>query len=398
MDVRGIDGDDGRMNRRITRAIAAALLLGTGVHGLIWLIRLLIAQGLERAEKILSAVTLPATIVIGSAGLWLAWRTFQLEASGGAAPVPGGGASTPKSTAPQYWAAVAVILSIVLNIILVRLYLPNRLPDLAYEVRVGVSGLHPGWSKRNEGESIGSATGFDMELVTFLKRRFDGHKWIVTQVSPAEREKKIVTGEIQLVIANYSMEGTAVAYGALGLPRRAIIDFAGPYFLDTSGIMRHPLKLRAGTKVPTEKLCVARGTTAEDYIKQTGSSNQRKTQLKEQQDCFDRLIDPADSTVVATVTDNMILKARARSMGIQASVLPQPDRDGLVRYEKYGIGIPNRHPKLCDALNIAVGEFIASKGDEPNWDSAWERHLAELEERPESHRPSMPPAHCDEAA
>lgn len=383
---------DGAVKIKVTGALSAVLLIGTGLHGLIWLTRLLTAQGLDRAEKILSAVSIPLTIAVGCAGLWLTWLALQ---RGGAAAgqVPARSAGVPRA-----WAAIAVVLCVVLNLVLIRVYLPERLPELGYEIRVGVSGLHPGWSKMNEGQPIVSATGFDMELVDYLRERFPGNKWIVVQVTPAEREKKIVTGEVDLVVANYSTEGSSVAYRSLGVQRRDIVDFTGPYFLDTSGIMRNPVKLKADEPMQMSKLCVSKGTTAEDYIKSTGSSDSAEYQLREQQECFNRMIDPNDSTVTTTVTDKMILKARAASMGTQAAVLPQPDRDGLVRNEKYGIGMPNRHPKLCDALNTAIGDFLEAGADKPGWAAAWGRYLANLGESPDPHRPSTPPAHCADDA
>jgi hypothetical protein len=56
--------------KRAIRWLSAALLLATGVNGLIWLVGLLAAQGLDRAEKILSMVAVPTTIAIGGVGLF----------------------------------------------------------------------------------------------------------------------------------------------------------------------------------------------------------------------------------------------------------------------------------------------------------------------------------------
>ncbi len=298
----GVADHDVRMQRAI-KWLVVVMLAATGVNGLVWLVGLLATQGLDRAEKILSVVAVPTTIAIGGIGLWLAWPGRR---SGPARPgeaQPGGGPDGGANGAPRYWTAFALTVSFALNAVLFYVYLPSRLPELGYEIRVGVSGLHPGWSKSNDGESIESSTGFDMELVDFLKSRFDGNKWTVVKVDPVEREKSIVTGAVDLVVSNYSMEGTAVAYGALGLQRREMVDFSGPYFLDTSGIMRNPAKISAETKVPTEKLCVAKGTTAEDYIKETDASRKKGAQYRQQQECFERLLNPADATVVATVTD-----------------------------------------------------------------------------------------------
>jgi glutamate transport system substrate-binding protein len=383
------------VKNKIALVLAAALLIGTGLHGLIWLTLLLVAQGLDRAEKILSAVSIPATIAIGCAGLWLTWLSLW---RGNGATVSSSNRLFGLSGAPRVWAAIMVALSVGANLALVRVYLPNRLPDLGYVVRIGVSGLHPRWSKANIGQEIGSATGFDMELVNYLRQRFTGNKWIVVQVTPAEREEKIVTGEVDLVIANYSIEGTSVAYGEMGVQRRAVIKFAGPYFLDTSGIMRNPSKVNGGESVPPEKLCISKGTTAEDYIQSSNPDDRRKMQSREQEECFNRMIDPEDDAVYATVTDNMILKARAASMGTAVPVLPQPDRDGLVRTEKYGIGLPNRHSKLCDELNAAIGDFIEEGDGGSEWNAAWKRHLADLGEEPDPHRPQRPPSRCNDAA
>jgi glutamate transport system substrate-binding protein len=380
--------------KRVLRWIPAALLLATGVNGLIWLVGLLAAQGLDRAEKILSVVAVPATIAIGGVGLWLARPVPRPPA--GADPADAGRAGRTRA-ASRYGVAAGLVVSLALNAVLLYVYLPSRLPELGPEIRVGVSGLHPGWSKSNNGESIESATGFDMDLVAFLKKRFTGNTWRVVQVDPVDREKSIVTGEVDLVVANYSMEGSAAAYPGLGLQRRDMIDFAGPYFVDTSGIMVNRKKNPAGTKVPTAKLCVAKGTTAGDYIAATDSAGKSRAQYREQQECFNRFMNPKDLTIVATVTDSMILKARAWSTPGRPPVLQQPDRDGTVRTEKYGIGLPNRRPKLCAALNEAIAAFLTSDG-ELGWNQAWDRHLSQLGEEPKPHRPATPEPRCPATA
>jgi ABC-type amino acid transport substrate-binding protein len=94
----------------------------------------------------------------------------------------------------------------------------------------------PGDPLRHRG--TGSRPGWSLK---FLRKRFPGNKWSMVVVDPVDREKSIVTGKVDLVVANYSIEGSAVAYDHPDkLRRREMIDFAGPYFVDRSGIMIHP--------------------------------------------------------------------------------------------------------------------------------------------------------------
>lgn len=378
------------MSRWVTRIVGAVLLVGTGVHGVAWLVRSLVAQGLDRSEKVVSIVAAPLSIVIGGIGLWLGWRTIR---QGGAAAGPGrtqrASRHSGRNDLPRRaWAAFAVLLGLGVNVALFRVNLPDRLPELPNEVRVGVSGIHPRWSKANSGQAVGSALGFDIDLVNFLRRRFSGHTWRIVQVTPADREAFLVTGKADLIIANYSMEGSSQAYPGRGLQRGDVIDFAGPYFYDRSGIMRHPLKISQSERIPSEKVCVGAGTTAVHYIQNNPNFDADKVKIMDQVECFTAFADPAKTEIVATVTDQMILRAKARDLAPDVTVLPQPDAAGSTWNEKYGIGLPNGRLKLCAALNEAVDDFLHSTDPDHGWNAAWRRWLNDLGEQPDSHRPS----------
>jgi hypothetical protein len=94
----------------------------------------------------------------------------------------------------------------------------------------------------------------------------------------------------------------------------------------------------------------------------------------------------------------MILKARARSMPDQPTVRLQSGKSGTAGEEKYGIGMPNRRPKLCAALNAAIGDFLTATDEELNWDKAWNRHLSGVDENPDRHRPLTPEPQCPKNA
>ncbi len=237
-------------------------------------------------------------------------------------------------------------------------------PALLYlsgTVKIGVNGGLPGWSYPRD-----EPAGFDVALARFLAEEY-GFTLELVPLRPEQRERELRAGRVDLVIANYSIEGSS--WGDPDKTRLEVIDFAGPYFLDNSGVMYSRDKLaRYGREIPVDKVCVSNGTTAQDYLKGGGV-------FADQDECFRRFTDVDDAAVVGVVTDQSLLTTYAREFGAEAApaVWKNEPSQYPIHDEEYGIAMPDDSPALCRELTRAVDEFLADR--DHGWDRAFAEHL-----------------------
>lgn len=258
--------------------------------------------------------------------------------------------------------AVALVVASTTVVAAKSVFPTEAMKYLSGEVRIGVNGSLPGWSYPGDG-----STGFDVALAQFLAEKYDFDLKIVP-LNPSERERKLVDGEVKMVISNYSMDGGSTT--KKGSERTAAIDFAGPYFKDQSGIMYSQDKLsRAGSYdgIPASLVCTVEGTTATDYTRGTTHT------MESQQKCFDALRDESDLRTVGVVTDETILKAYGHVNDFPASPAMWRGENQVIKQERYGIGLPDNRPDLCRELSSAIADFLT---DPKGWDKAFGDHLA----------------------
>jgi glutamate transport system substrate-binding protein len=228
---------------------------------------------------------------------------------------------------------------------------------LSGTVKIGIHGGLPGWSyPRDEPE------GFDVVLARFLAEKY-GFTLELVPLQPEQRESELRGGRVDLVIANYSIDGSS--WGDRDKRRLEVIDFAGPYFLDHSGVMYSPDKLAGQPGIPVGNVCVSNGTTAQDYLDGQGIT-------ADQAECFRRFADRTDLAVMGVVTDLSLLTTYTREFGAMAQ--PAVWRNDPSHYpvhdERYGIAMADDSPALCRELTSAVDDFLSH-----GWDRAFADHL-----------------------
>lgn len=265
-------------------------------------------------------------------------------------------------------------------------YVLSPVLALSGTVTIGVNGRLPGWSfgSNNLVPLIPeNAVGFDVELAKFLERKFGFHLEL-RRLAPDKRETALLDGDVDLVIANYSYDG----YALDGSRRRTeVLDFAGPYYHDVSGIMYskdklEKLKLQT---IPREGVCVSRGTTAQkDYPDAI---------VIEQENCFQRFANSTDYGVVAVSTDLSLLTAYTQlnpdrdddEVGVMPESWKFDPFDNSTRHEYYGIAMRNNSPLLCKQLADAIQEFL--NDHENGWDRAFQDSLGLTRLKPGDHKP-----------
>jgi glutamate transport system substrate-binding protein len=261
------------------------------------------------------------------------------------------------------------------------LYFDTPAKYLGSDLVIGVNGTLPGWS--HESPQI-PLRGFDVELAEFIADELGFEKVDYRRLKPEQRVTALQNNDVDLVIANFSID--AKAWPDTTKMRRDLIDFAGPYYKDNSGIMYSEPKLARvvsfGGDIPVERVCASTGTTAIDYLKHKGIQ-------REQHECFDKFADPADLEVVGVVTDQSILTAYALDQNTVAPARWADDpRFPIKENELYGVGMRKGTPGLCRRLNAAIADFR-----EKRWNDAFSAHLSKIEDR-DSHKPPVDPALC----
>jgi ABC-type amino acid transport substrate-binding protein len=246
---------------------------------------------------------------------------------------------------------------------------------LSGEVVIGIDGHHPGWSMVDDGAGDVPPTGFDVDLAEFLGDEF-GFRPVFEELLPVERETALQDCDVDLVISNYSITR----------PRSNEVDFAGPYFIDESGLLCNDAKIDCNAVVPRDRVCVVEGTIAWENIDEAEEADSIGR-------CLERFADD-DDVVAAYSTDRTILTAYDHyDQTIDASVGTarwQQLPDQAISNERYGIGMPDDSPALCSALVEAVKEFIDS-----GWEAAFTDNLAASQE-PTGHKPTTTDVHCDD--
>jgi glutamate transport system substrate-binding protein len=255
---------------------------------------------------------------------------------------------------------------------------------LSGTIKIGINGALPGWSYPRDDDE---ADGFDVALAKFLQRKYEFTLDLVP-LRPDQRKTELSAGRVDLVIANYSIDGSS--WPDTDNKRLDVMDFAGPYFLDHSGVMYSEEKRSKvtsdETSIPVGNLCVSNGTTAaQDYLKGAGKS-------ADQSECFRRFADSTDYDIVGVVTDQVILTTYTRKfytgeLQDAATASPLIWQNDLSNYpihdERYGIAMPDNSPALCRELTSAINEFLEN---EAGWEQAFTDHLDGVGDRDE-HKP-----------
>jgi glutamate transport system substrate-binding protein len=270
-------------------------------------------------------------------------------------------------------------------------------PFTSTTVKIGINGGLPGWSKD---DGHGEQSGFDIELATFLGQEFN---FTVDSVPllVEDREKALLEHRVDLVISNYSMDGPSTTQP--GLNRKDVLSFAGPYFVDRSGVMYQRGKIEEDVNFEESKMCVVRGTKAEKDWPEAGKVENTIA------GCMSPFLKSEVKDVAYISTDESILRAYALTVG-QRVISADWIKGGSIEEEVYGVGMRRDDEDACMAITKKIEEFVNSA----RWDAAYkelgedfdenERSASELSKiEPMEHRPtasqteSCPPASASES-
>jgi glutamate transport system substrate-binding protein len=205
---------------------------------------------------------------------------------------------------------------------------------------IGVNADQPGVGER-EGDRY---AGFDIDVAREIARRLGvtGSGVTFERVYSATRERMLQSGEVDLVVASYSVT-----------PERKVkVSFAGPYYVAHQDILVRASdvgKIRSIHDLKGRRLCKVRGSVSFPRVHDEQGIAALPVEEDGYSDCLDDLV---AGELDAVSTDDLILAGlagKAAGSGHKLRIVNAPFTD-----EPYGVGIRKGDVDGCEAVNKAI--------------------------------------------
>ena len=209
----------------------------------------------------------------------------------------------------------------------------------------------------------GNPQGFDVEMGKLIAAKLgiseDNITW--TETVSANREPFIESGEVDVVIATYTINDA----------RKEVISFAGPYYeagQDLLVLAGNPEGIEGPEDLTGKAVCTVSGSTSEKNIAEY-TTNVIAT--GGYADCLEPL---RTGAVVAVTTDNVILAGLADQNSPEFEVVGNPFTE-----EPYGIGLAKDDTDFRNFINDVLEESY----EDGTWAEAWENTAGVVLDTPE---------------
>lgn len=220
--------------------------------------------------------------------------------------------------------------------------------------KVGIKFDQPGLGLKEGSEY----KGFDVDVAKYVAKEL-GHKEgdiTFVQAPSAQRETLIKTGQVDMVVATYSITDK----------RKAEVSFAGPYFIAGQDLLvrADETAITGPETLAGKKLCSVKGSTSAQKVKDKYPGVQLQ-EFGTYSECVAALVSKG---VDALTTDNTIL----------AGYAAQPQYKDKLKVvgktfseERYGIGIKKGDKATCEKINAALKKMV----DDGSWQKAVDANL-----------------------
>ncbi len=187
---------------------------------------------------------------------------------------------------------------------------------------VGVKFDQPGLGLRN---ADGTMSGFDVEVAKYVAGELGvqeaGIEW--KETPSAERENALKAGQVDMIVATYSITDT----------RKKVVAFAGPYFLAHQDLLvkSDNNSICGPNDLNGKLLCSVKGSTSAQKIKDSYATGVQLKEYGGYSDCVQAL---KSGAVDAVTTDDVILAGYAAQSPSEMKVVGNGFSD-----ENYGVGL-----------------------------------------------------------
>ena len=216
-------------------------------------------------------------------------------------------------------------------------------------------------------------TGFDVDVAKYVAGEMGvdeaNIEWV--QAPSAQRETLIETGQVDFIVATYSITDS----------RKEKVDFAGPYFIAGQDLLvrADDSSITGPDALGGKKLCSVTGSTSAQNVK----DDYPDVQLQEFATYSECLPALATGGIDALTTDDTIL----------AGFAAQPEYQGKFKVvgnpfstENYGIGLKKGDTQMCQQITDAITKMI----DDGSWQQFIDANLGPADYKPGADNPPTP--------
>jgi glutamate transport system substrate-binding protein len=239
------------------------------------------------------------------------------------------------------------------------------------KVKVGIKFDQPGMGLKKGSEY----TGMDVDVAKYIAKELGAGEGDITwvQAPSAQRETLIQTGQVDMIVATYSITDK----------RKEKVSFAGPYFIAGQDLLirADDASITGPDSLDGKKLCSVKGSTSAQKVKDKYPGVQLQ-EFGTYSECL-----PALSTggVDALTTDDTILAGYAAQPEFKGKfkVVGQPFSE-----ENYGVGIKKGDTAKCTKINDAIKKMVS----DGSWQKAIDDNLGPAGYKPGEGNPPTPAA------
>ncbi|MGY1704972.1 glutamate ABC transporter substrate-binding protein [Geodermatophilus sp. SYSU D00697] len=236
-------------------------------------------------------------------------------------------------------------------------------------ITVGTKFDQPGFGLLNP--QTQDPEGFDVEIAKIIAGELgiaeDGITW--TETVSANREPFIQNGQVDIVVATYTINDT----------RKQVVDFAGPYYVAGQDIMvaaGNPEGIQGPDDLAGKTVCSVEGSTPAQNIRDN-YPEANLTTYDVYSKCADDL---ANGNVQAVTTDNVILTGLVAGNPEGFELVGNPFTE-----EPYGIGLALGDTEFRNWINDVLEESY----EDGRWAEAWDRTAGSITGEPAPEPPAV---------
>jgi glutamate transport system substrate-binding protein len=238
-------------------------------------------------------------------------------------------------------------------------------------LKIGIKFDQPGLGLKQGSEF----TGMDVDVATYIAKELgvDAGDIQFVQAPSAQRETLISTGQVDMVVATYSITDA----------RKEKVSFAGPYFIAGQDLLvrADDSSITGPDTLKGKKLCSVTGSTSAQKVKEK-VPDVNLQEFATYSECVAAL---ASGAIDALTTDDTILAGYAAQEQYKGKlkVVGQPFSE-----ERYGVGLKKGDTAQCQKITDAIKKMVT----DGEWQKIVDKNLGPAGYKPGAGNPPTPDA------
>ncbi|WP_285693613.1 glutamate ABC transporter substrate-binding protein [Actinomadura sp. NBRC 104412] len=200
---------------------------------------------------------------------------------------------------------------------------------------VGVKADQPGLGLSEDGRTF---RGFEVDVGRYIAHHMGASRVSFKEVTSANREPKLDAGEVDLVLASYSITAD----------RSTLVTFGGPYYVAHQDMMvrRGDTRFRTARDMAGHRMCQAAGSVSTERVVEGLGIPARLVPALSYASCVAKLL---SGEVDVVSTGDLVLAGFAARSRTRLEIVNAPFTE-----ERYGVGLRKGDIAGCEAVNRAI--------------------------------------------